>query len=62
MNYPELIKHIRENLLLSQTELAVSLGVSFATINRWENGHHIPIMRDRRKIRELCIKNGIKEE
>jgi len=62
MDHPKLIKHIRETLLLSQTELAETLGVSFATINRWENGHHMPIMRDRRKIRELCKKNGIKEE
>lgn len=62
MNYPRLIKHIRETLLLSQTELAEKLGVSFATINRWENGRHKPIMKDRRKIRELCVKNKISED
>ena len=33
---------IRQNLLLSQEELADKLGVSFATINRWENGHSSP--------------------
>lgn len=62
MNYLKLMKHIRETLLLSQTELAEVLGVSFATIGRCENGHHLPIMRDRRKIRELRKKNGIAEE
>jgi len=62
MNYPRLIKHIRETLLFSQTELAEELGVSFATINRWENGRHKPIMKDRRKIRELCVKNKISED
>ena len=33
---------IRQNLLLSQEELADKLGVSFATVNRWENGHSSP--------------------
>lgn len=62
MNYPRLIKHIRETLLFSQTELAEELGVSFATINRWENGRHKPIMKYRRKIREFCKKHGIVED
>ncbi len=33
---------IRQNLSLSQEELAEELGVSFATVNRWENGHSTP--------------------
>ena len=33
---------IRQNLLISQEELADKLGVSFATVNRWENGHSSP--------------------
>lgn len=33
---------IRQNLSLSQEELAGKLGVSFATVNRWENGHSLP--------------------
>ena len=33
---------IRQNLSLSQEELAEKLGVSFATVNRWENGHSSP--------------------
>ena len=33
---------IRQNLLLSQEDLAEKLGVSFATVNRWENGHSLP--------------------
>ena len=33
---------IRQNLSLSQEELADKLGVSFATVNRWENGHSSP--------------------
>ena len=36
------IVQIRQNLSLSQEELAEKLGVSFATVNRWENGHSAP--------------------
>ena len=36
--FPELVKEVRRQLGISQEELAHKLGVSFATINRWENG------------------------
>ncbi len=35
---PELLKEIRRQLSLSQEDLARALGISFATVNRWENG------------------------
>ena len=34
----EKLLEIRKKLNLSQEELASRLGVSFATVNRWENG------------------------
>ena len=37
-NYPLLLKDIREQLGISQEDLARKLGVSFGTVNRWENG------------------------
>ncbi len=37
-NFPDLVKEVRRQLKLAQEELAHALGVSFATINRWENG------------------------
>lgn len=61
-DYPSLIKEIRERLLVSQSELAQMLGVSFATINRWENGRHEPTIKAKRKIRQLCKRLHIKEE
>lgn len=60
MNYPEKIKEIRDVLLLSQEELAEELSVSFATVNRWENGHHEPTIKAKRAIRCYCKKKKIK--
>lgn len=40
MNYKKLVKEIREKLIITQEELATLLGVSFASINRWETGKH----------------------
>ena len=42
MKSSDIIKYIRSRLNLSQTELAEKLGVSFATVNRWEKGHRAP--------------------
>lgn len=39
---PHLIKTLRERLGLSQTKFAKHLGISFQTVNGWENGHYRP--------------------
>lgn len=62
MNYALLIKEIRDELLLTQTELAEILNVSFASVNRWENGRTEPTIKTKRRIKELCIKNNIEME
>lgn len=62
MDYSTLLKDIREKLLLTQTELAEKLGVSFASVNRWENSRTEPTIKAKRKIRELCLKNKIEME
>lgn len=36
------IKKMRQKLKLTQEELANKLGVSFTTLNRWENKHSTP--------------------
>lgn len=36
------IRHLREELGLSQEQLARNLGVSFMTVSRWERGHSKP--------------------
>ena len=59
MKYKILIKELREKLVLSQEEFASLLGVSFASVNRWENGHHEPTVKVKRKIIQLCKENGV---
>ena len=59
MNWSKIIKYLRNTMLLSQTELANLLGVSFASINRWENGHNEPTIKIKRKIKELCEREKI---
>lgn len=59
MKWSALIRLLREKLLLSQTEMAELLGVSFVSVNRWENDKNKPTIKAKRKIKELCIKNGV---
>ena len=50
MEYKDMIKALREKLIISQDELAKILGVSFVSVNRWENGHHEPTIKIKRKL------------
>lgn len=52
------IKEIRRTGLLSQTDFAKELGVSFSTVNRWENNKAIPGYQALKKIKEFCDKTG----
>lgn len=54
------IKQLRvEKLMMSQEELANLLGISFQSVNRYENNKSKPTFKIRRKIVELMEKNGI---
>jgi transcriptional regulator with XRE-family HTH domain len=54
--FPELVKEVRRQLGISQEELAHELGVSFATINRWENGKTTPFKLARAQFDAFCEK------
>lgn len=62
MNYKRLVKDLRDTLIITQKELALLLGVSYASINRWETGKHEPTTKIKRKIVELCKQNNINME
>lgn len=49
----DLIRELRQQLNLSQEKFAAKLGVSFKTVNRWENGHSMPSPMALRLIAEL---------
>ena len=50
----DLIKKIRSHMNMNQTELAELLNVTFATVNRWENGRALPNKLAQDKIYDLC--------
>lgn len=58
-NVPDQVKDIRRQLGLSQEDLAHALGVSFATVNRWENGKTAPSKLARRQIERFCTDRGV---
>lgn len=51
-----LIKEIRRQLSLSQEDLARQLGVSYATVNRWENGLSKPSKLAKAQLESFCKK------
>ncbi len=55
----KLIKSIREYMGLSQTEFADKIGVTFATVNRWENGRAIPTKLAQSTLYEYCKGHGV---
>lgn len=61
-NYGKMIKTLREKMTLSQIEFAEVLGVSFASVNRWETGKHEPTIKIKRKLKALFREYDIKSE
>jgi len=41
-DFPNRVTRLREKFGLTQTQLAELMGVSFASVNRWENGQSRP--------------------
>ena len=57
--YPSAIRRLRAKLNISQTKLAKMIGVSFSSVNRWENGKHEPTIKIKRKLNRLFDEHGI---
>lgn len=53
------IKEIRIKSLLSQSDFAEEIGVSFSTVNRWENGKAVPNFKTLKRIKDFCSRNEI---
>ena len=52
--FSKLVKRVRKQLGISQEELAHALGVSFATVNRWENAKTSPSKLARTQFNLFC--------
>ncbi|MEA5512262.1 helix-turn-helix domain-containing protein [Crocosphaera sp. UHCC 0190] len=59
LNLPLLVKQTRKRLALTQLEFAQRLGVSFQTVNRWENGKTKPLPMALKLIEQELQQMGI---
>ena len=55
---PRLVREIRDRTGLTQEKFAAKLGVTFPTINRWENGRAKPSPLAMQRIEELLRSMG----
>ncbi len=59
VDFAGLVRGIREARGLTQEQLAHELGVTFGTVNGWENGRHRPIPLLARLLIELAAEAGV---
>lgn len=60
MLFKDMMKKIRESLVMDQKEFAQVLGISPSTYWHYENGTHKPRTKVLRKIIDICKKNNLK--
>lgn len=60
MIFAEFVITVRRKLGLTQKQLASAISVSYATINRWENGHAVPSNLAVKSFYDFCENNFIK--
>ena len=59
MTFADKVKYVRMKLYLSQAQLAKEIGVSFATVNRWESKGYEPQLASVGRFNDFCEKHGI---
>ena len=53
-----LVRSLREQLGMTQEKFAAKLGVTFTSVNRWENGHAKPSPLAMKQIEDLLRELG----
>ena len=53
------IRTLRQDLGLTQEEFAHRLGITVATVNRWENGHNSPTRLARKALVDLAAERSV---
>jgi len=58
---PKLVRELRERLQLTQEQFAQKVGVTYSTVNHWENGKRMPqpfLIRRLLELKEEIDKGG----
>jgi DNA-binding transcriptional regulator YiaG len=58
-DFAALVRSLRGHLDLTQEQFAQQLGVSFSTVNVWENGRRQPLPFLRRRVLEMAKEAGV---
>jgi len=56
--FGELVREMRHCSGLTQEELASKIGVSYASLNRWENCRTMPVGLVVKRVREVLVEMG----
>ena len=59
MEFADKVKMVRDKIKISQEKMAQLLGVSFSTVNRWEQGKALPSYMAIQKFEALCKEKNI---
>lgn len=59
MAFRSIVKYVRQQLGLSQEQLARELNISFSTVNRWENGKSLPSQMAKELFFSFCQQKKI---
>lgn len=59
LTFSDKVKYVRYKLKLSQEALAKEIGVSFATVSRWERENREPQLMTLSKFDDFCKANEI---
>lgn len=62
MEFSQLVRFTRQKLGMSQEDLARALHISFATVNRWENGKTRPNQLTETVFFDFCKQHGVEPE
>lgn len=62
MPFSSEIKKARLSCFMNQSEFANAIGVSFTTVNRWENGKAQSNVKAMKSLKRFCIEHGYSYE
>lgn len=53
LDYSKLVKQLRDRMGMTQEQFAQAIGVTYSTVNQWENGHRQPQPFLKKRLLEL---------